>query len=62
MGMRLLRRARSWKSLLAGTAAEPFLADGAVKLFDNLRSSSGDALKALEYVAHAGKGPFSISK
>ena len=50
------------KILLAGTAAEPFLADGAVKLFDNLRSSSGDALKALEYVAHAGKGPFSISK
>ncbi len=48
--------------LLQGTAAEPFLADGAVKLFDNVRSSTGSALNALEYVAHAGNAPFSITK
>lgn len=47
--------------LLAGTSAEPFLAEGAAKLFDNVRSSTGAALNALEYVAHAGKQPFSIS-
>ena len=48
--------------LLAGTSAEPFLAEGAAKLFDNVRSSTGAALNALEYVAHAGNQPFAISK
>ena len=48
--------------LLQGTSAEPFLAEGATRLFDNVRSSTGDALNALEYVAHAGKQPFSVSR
>jgi hypothetical protein len=48
--------------LLGGTSAEPFLAEGATRLFDNVRSSTGDALNALEYVAHAGKQPFSVSR
>ncbi len=48
--------------LLAGTAAEPFLAQGASKLFDSVRSSTGDALNALEYVANAGTGSFSLTQ
>lgn len=48
--------------LLQGTSAEPFLAEGATRLFDSVRSSTGDALNALEYVAHAGSGPFSLSQ
>ena len=51
------------RSMLAGTAAEPFLAEGATRLFDSVRSSSGDAMSALEYAASASAGaPFSLTR
>jgi len=51
------------RTLLAGTAAEPFLAEGATRLFDSVRSSSGDAMSALEYASSARGGlPFSLTR
>ncbi|TPG48203.1 type IV secretion system DNA-binding domain-containing protein [Sphingomonas glacialis] len=51
------------RAMLAGTAAEPFLAEGATRLFDSVRSSSGDAMSALEYAASATGGmPFSLTR
>ena len=51
------------RTMLAGTAAEPFLAEGATRLFDSVRSSSGDAMSALEYAASATTGaPFSLTR
>ena len=51
------------RTMLAGTAAEPFLAEGATKLFDSVRSSSGDAMSALEYASSAtGGAPFSLTR
>ena len=51
------------RTMLAGTAAEPFLAEGATRLFDSVRSSSGDAISALEYAAGATSGlPFSLTR
>lgn len=51
------------RTMLAGTAAEPFLAEGATRLFDSVRSSSGDAMSALEYAASAtGGAPFSLTQ
>ena len=40
-------------AILAGTAAEPFLAEGVTRRFDSMRSFSGDAMSALEYVVAA---------
>ena len=51
------------RTMLAGTAAEPFLAEGATRLFDSVRSSSRDAMSALEYAASATAGaPFSLTR
>lgn len=51
------------RPMLAGTAAEPFLAEGATRLFDSVRSSSGDAMSALEYAASStGGAPFSLTR
>lgn len=51
------------RAMLAGTAAEPFLAEGATRLFDSVRSSSGDAMSALEYAASTTGGQsFSLTR
>ena len=50
------------RTMLAGTAAEPFLAEGATRLFDSVRSSSGDAMSALEYAADGNGVPFSLTE
>lgn len=51
------------RTLLAGTAAEPFLAEGATRLFDSVRSSSGDAMSALEHASSARGGePFALTR
>lgn len=51
------------RTMLAGTAAEPFLAEGVTRPFDSVRSSSGDAMSALGYAASATTGAsFSLTE
>ncbi|MBS0365497.1 MAG: type IV secretion system DNA-binding domain-containing protein [Proteobacteria bacterium] len=48
------------KELLAGSAAQPFLAEGAVKMFHSIRSTATPALSALKYVKDDAAAPLSV--
>jgi type IV secretory pathway TraG/TraD family ATPase VirD4 len=48
------------KDRLAGTAAQPFLADGAAKMFHSIRGTASPALAALRYVKGERARPLSV--
>jgi hypothetical protein len=48
------------RSLLEGTPAQPFLNPHNAKMLDSIRSVTGDAVKALEYVAAQDTASFSV--
>lgn len=48
------------KDLLAGTAAQPFLADGAAKMFHSIRGTASPALSALKYLKNSAAPPLSV--
>jgi len=50
------------KDILAGSAAQPFLAEGATKMFHSIRGTASPALAALKYVKKASAPPLSVRK
>jgi type IV secretory pathway TraG/TraD family ATPase VirD4 len=50
------------RDILAGTAAQPFLADGATKMFHSIRSTASPALAALKYAKKGGEPPLSVRR
>ncbi|HEY0339198.1 MAG TPA: type IV secretion system DNA-binding domain-containing protein, partial [Steroidobacteraceae bacterium] len=50
------------RTMLAGTAAGPFLEEGNEKMFGSLRSVASSAVKVLEYTTRQQAPPFSIRK
>jgi hypothetical protein len=51
------------REMLAGTAAEPFLAEGSERMFAGTRSTAADAMRGLDYVSDGPPGaPFSVSE
>jgi type IV secretory pathway TraG/TraD family ATPase VirD4 len=52
--------AEELKDILAGSAAQPFLADGASKMFHSIRGTASPALAALKYVKKASAPPLSV--
>jgi type IV secretory pathway TraG/TraD family ATPase VirD4 len=48
------------KEILAGSAAQPFLADGAAKMFHSIRGTASPALSALKYVKKGSAPPLSV--
>ena len=52
--------ARELRTLLHGTAAQPFLEENNSRMFDSIRSVASSAVSALEYVAAQNGAPFSI--
>jgi Type IV secretion-system coupling protein DNA-binding domain len=50
------------KEVLAGTAAQPFLADGAAKMSHSIRGTASPALSALKYVKGRSAQPVSVLK
>ncbi len=52
--------ARELRTLLQGTAAQPFLEENNSRMFDSIRSVASSAVSALEHVAAQNGAPFSI--
>ena len=50
------------QALLAGTAAQPFLEEGNVRMFGSIRAVAVSALEALDYVRDRGGVPFSVRR
>jgi hypothetical protein len=50
------------RDILAGTAAQPFLAEGAAKMFHSIRGTAGPALAALKHVRHSEAAPISVRR
>jgi type IV secretory pathway TraG/TraD family ATPase VirD4 len=48
------------REILAGSAAQPFLAEGATKMFHSIRGTASPALAALKYVKKANAPPLSV--
>jgi len=48
------------KDILAGTAAQPLLAEGAAKMLHSIRSTAGLALGALKHVRDTDTVPISV--
>jgi type IV secretory pathway TraG/TraD family ATPase VirD4 len=51
---------RELRALLAGTAAQPFLDEHNVRMFDSIRSVTSSAVTALEYVGQQRQQPLSV--
>ena len=51
---------RELRALLAGTAAQPFLDEHNVRMFDSIRSVTSSAVTALEYVGEQRQQKFSV--
>jgi type IV secretory pathway TraG/TraD family ATPase VirD4 len=51
---------RELRTLLAGTAAQPFLDEDNVRMFDSIRSVTSSAVTALEYIAEQGQDKLSV--
>src|SRR5207302_634797 len=50
------------KTLVAGTAAQPFLEEHNGRMFDSIRSVTSSAVGALDYIAQQQAPPFSVRK
>jgi type IV secretory pathway TraG/TraD family ATPase VirD4 len=50
------------QALLTGTAAQPFLEEGNVRMFGSIRAVAVSALEALDYVRDQGGVPFSVRR
>jgi type IV secretory pathway TraG/TraD family ATPase VirD4 len=50
------------RDILAGTAAHPFLAEGAAKMFHSIRGTAAPALAALKFVEHPGARRLSLRR
>jgi type IV secretory pathway TraG/TraD family ATPase VirD4 len=51
---------RELRTLLAGTAAQPFLDEHNTRMFDSIRSVTSSAVTALEYIGEQRQGPLSV--
>ena len=56
----VLAQPRELRALLAGTAAQPFVDEDNIRMFDSIRSVTSSAVTALEYVGQQGQQKLSV--